>query len=1028
MRSVLRLVVNNPIATVLMVVFMILAGTYSAGNMPVDLFPNLAIPVVNIITHYPGASPEDMERLVSRPIENEIRSITGVKRVASTAVQGISQITAEFSWGTTVRDARQLVQARLARLAGRLPAGVAPRLENIGTTLQEVCGYVIYGSGDLVTLRNIVRHDLTGRLMSVEGVSSVEVLGGDRRAFYVEIKPAELIRLHLTVDDVVTILKSHNLSAVTGYLDQSGREYLIRGDARLRTLADIRSLPVRNDGKAPVLLGAVAKIFEGQAPRHYVVHGDAASAVAIIVRKQPGASTIRVVRGVDDALTRLVKLLPPPTRIKKFYDQSEIIKESRDEIMQDLIIGALLAVLVLYFFLGSLRPTLIVALTIPITLLATVAIMKWLDMSLNVITMTALALAIGMIVDDAIVVAENIFRHARLTPKVDEASIAGTLEIAGPDASGTFTTVAAFFPLILMTGLASLFMRPFGLTVSAALLISLLLSLTLVPTLFSRMKDLSAGRNHFLGARLLARLDAVLQVTLKFSFRHKWLVLSLAILSLGAAGFTAFQGKVSFLPPIDEGAILAEYTMPPGTSLVESNRIGNLVERIALANPDVACVYRRTGSPGQGYQIEGVNKGELLIKLKGKGQRHSSVEKIIAALKKPYSTLSGVVFIYHQPTQEKIDESFSGLPALFGVTIYGTDMDTLISLAGRVETVLSKEPGISNIVNNTKVRIPQLEVRINYPSLAQYGVKVETILSTLESARFGVEATRIIRQKEDVAVLVKLDVGTPFDIERIKQLPIGTVQGNWLPLERVARVNISHAPAAITRLNGQRQITLLAEVEGNIPSVVKSLRRRFQSLGFPQGYSIDFTGQYHVLIETAIEMAFAVLAALVLIYLIMALQFGSWLQPLIILVTVPLALVGALIGLFLTRQGVDVSVAMGTVTLLGIAVNNAIVLIDFANKELSIGKKITAALLSAASVRLRPILLTTLTTIAALLPAAIGTTVGSGIFQPFAITVISGLVSGVLATLIIIPTLAFAVQPHDRLKRETRELKNGNED
>ncbi|MBI5187218.1 MAG: efflux RND transporter permease subunit [Nitrospinae bacterium] len=1016
MRSVLRLVVSNPIATVLMVIFMALAGMYSAWHMPVDLFPNLDIPVVNIITHYPGASEEDMERLVSRPIEDEILTIPGVKRVASTSVQGISQVTAEFTWGTTILDATQLAQARLARLAGLLPAGASLRLENIGATLQEVCGYVIYGGGDMVTLRNIVRHDLAGRLMGVEGVSSVEVLGGDQRAFYVEIKPEVLIRLHLSVDNLVSVLKDHNISAVAGYLGQSGREYLIRGDARLKTLDDIRSLPVRNDGARPVLLGDIAKVFEGRAPRHYAVQGDAVPAVAMIVRKQPGASTIRVARGVENALTRLTDLLPRETRVKKFYDQSEIIKESQDVIMHDLVVGALLVVIVLYFFLGSVRPTLIVALTIPITFLATVAIMMWLGMGLNVITMTALTLAIGMIVDDAIVVAENIDRHAHLASEADEASIEGALEIAGPDASGTFTTVAAFLPFVLMTGIAALFIRPFGLTISAALIVSLLLSLTLVPTLFSRMKGLSSSRNDFPGARLLKRLDAALQATLRFSFRHKWFVLSLAALALGAAGLSAFLGKTSVLPPIDEGAILIEYVMPPGTSLNESDRIGDTLDRIALADSDVSCVYRRTGSPGNGYQIEGVNKGELLLKLKAKGERTRSTGQIIRALKESYSKLSGVVFLYHQPTQEKIDESLSGLPALFGITIYGADMDTLISLADRVETMLSKESGVSNVVNNTKVKVPQIDVRINYPSLAQYGVDAASVLSALKAARFGVEATRIIRQKEDVAVLVRMDADTPSDINSIKQLPIGTTRGDWLPLERIAEVSINHAPSAISRLNGQREITLLVEVEGNIPSMVKDLRRQFQSLELPEGYSIDFTGQYQALIETAIEMGFAVAASVVLIYLVMAMQFGSWLQPLIILMTVPLSLVGALAGLFLARQGIDISVGMGTVTLVGIAVNNAIVLMDFANRELASGKSVTDALLSAASVRLRPILLTTLTTIAALLPAAIGTTVGSKIFQPFAITVISGLVSGVLATLVIVPTLIAKAEVHDSKK------------
>ena len=333
MRTLLKIFVKNPLATLLIVIFMGLSGIYAARHMPVDLFPNLEIPVVNIITHYPGAAPVDMERLVTRPIEDEIRSIPGVKRVASTSAQGLAQVTAEFSWGTAVRDARQLVQSRLARLSGRLPVEAVPRLENIGTTLNEVCGYVIYGTNDPVTLRNRVRHDLVGRLMSIPGVSSVEVLGGDQRAFYLEVKPKSLIQLNLTAVDITTILQKHNIAAVTGYLDQSGKEYLIRGDARIKDLDDLKSLPLRQDGANSILLGDIAKIYTGTAPRHYVVHGDCRPAVAIIVRKQPGANTIKVVSGVDKALTELVQILPGNAHIKKFYDQSEIIKASRDEII-----------------------------------------------------------------------------------------------------------------------------------------------------------------------------------------------------------------------------------------------------------------------------------------------------------------------------------------------------------------------------------------------------------------------------------------------------------------------------------------------------------------------------------------------------------------------------------------------------------------------------------------------------------------------------------------------------------------------
>ncbi len=1010
MRSFLRLIINNPIATLLVVLLMAFSGLYSARHMPVDLFPNLDIPVVNIVTHYPGGSPENIEQLISRPIENEMRNILGVKRVASTSVQGISQVTVEFRWRTAVRDARGLVQSRLSILNSILPPNVIPRIENIGTTLQEVCGYIIYGGKDRIDLSNIIKHDLSGRLMSVSGVSSIDVIGGDQRAFYVRIKPEMLRQFHVSVDDIVSVLKEHNLSSVLGYLDKFGREYLIQGDAQIKTIEDIKSLPIKKNGTKSISLGSVARVVESKAPKHYVVHGDSVPAIALVVRKQPGANTIHVVKEVEQSMLKLKEILPAHVKIKKFYDQSEIIKESQNEIYHDLIIGIFLAVFVLYFFLGSIRPTLIVALTIPITFLATITVMRSFGLSFNIITMTALILAIGMIVDDAIIVTENIYRHKKQGLSSCEASIAGTAEIAVPDASGTFTTVAAFLPLIFVTGLAALFMRPFGLTISTALIISLVLSLTLVPTLFGRIKDVSAHKNDFLGARIIRRLDSMLQKILIFSFRHKRLFLSLAVLSLCLSGLTIFLGKISVLPPIDEGALLIEYVMPPGTALKESNRIGAILDKIALRNKSVSCVYRRTGSPENGYQIESVNKGELLIKLKPKTIRKESSEKIIQELKKAYSQLQGIVLLYHQPTQEKIDESLSGLPSVFGVTIYGSDMNTLVLLSNQVEEILAKESNVANIVNNTKIKVPQIDVHINYSQIAQYGVAATSILDTIKAERIGIEATHIIRQKEDIAVFVKMDTDTSMDIENIKQLPIMTSKGDLIPLDHVADINITHAPSAITRLNGQREITLLAEVDGSIPSVVKHLQKEFQSIALPKGYNIDFTGQYKVIIETVKEIIFAVLIAIVLIYFIMAMQFNSWVQPFVILAVIPMSLIGALVALFLTRQGVDVSVGMGIITLVGVAVNNAIVLLDFANKEVLSGKKRIEALLSAASVRLRPILLTTLTTIAALLPTAIGTTVGSKIFQPFAVTVIGGLVSGVVATLIIIPTLTALIQ------------------
>jgi CzcA family heavy metal efflux pump len=1004
MRRLLELVIANPIAVVLLVAIAVWGGVFALLRLPVGLFPGLDVPVVNVISHYPGAAAEDMELLTTRPIEDRLRTIPGIRRVSSKSTEGVSQVTAEFDWGTRLTNARQLVQAELSAVQADLPAGVRPRLENIGTTLQEVAGYVVYGGGSSIDLRTSVQIDLASRLMGVEGVSRVEVLGGDEPAVIVRLSPGTLIREHLTVGDVKAALAGHNQAVAAGFIDRGSREYLIRGDSRLQTIEDVEAVPVINDGIRSVFLRDIASVRSGPAPRHYQVQGNGVPAVAFIVSKQPAASTIAVVRGIDRQLAELKEFLPPGAQVRKFYDQADIVTEARDSLFHDLVAGAVLATAVLFFFMGTLRAALIVAATIPMALLASLALMQAFNQTLNVITLSALTLAVGMVVDDAIVVAENIVRHLQAGEDRQTAGLIGAAEIAGPDASGTFTTVAAFAPLLFVSGIAGLFIRPFGLVVSVALLASLAVSLTFVPMMFGRFGS-GSGRPA-IGSRLLAGLGQTLQQVLRAAFAHRGTAVLLGMLMLGLAGLAARLGPVSVLPPIDEGAILIEYIMPPGTALQESGRIGAILEREALSQGDVDTVYRRTGSPARGFQIEGVNRGELTIKLTPRSARKRTLGQIMASLRRAYSKLPGVVFLYHQPTQERMDESLSGLPAMFGVTIFGTDMNKLVSLAARIEKLMAEDPALANIVNNTKITSPQIIVRPVPVELARCGLSPGDLFDTIQAWRFGSRATTIVRQRHQVLVLVKVESPPGATLQSLEELAVATPSGQSTPLRRVADIRTAHLPAAVTRLNGRREVTILAEVNGSIPAAVGRLQQRFASVHLPSGYNIAFTGQYQVMERTVRDFLLVGLAAVVLIYLIMAMQFRSWLQPLIILVTIPVALVGAIVLLAITRVGLDVSVGMGSLTLIGIAVNNAIVLLDYANRQAAAGREMTAALRSAAAVRLRPILMTAAVTIFALLPVAVNPAVGSRIFQPFAVTVIGGLLSSTAATLILVPILA----------------------
>ncbi len=1003
MRKILQLLITNTTLVVLLVAAILWGGIYALLHLPVGLFPGLDVPVVNVITHYPGAASGDMELLITRPIEDGIRSIPGVQRVSSTSVEGTSQITAEFAWGTRLLDARQQVQAGLSSVQANLPSGVTPRLENIGTTLQEVAGYVAYGPGDPASLRTAVQVDLAGRLMAVEGVSRVSVLGGEEPAYVVHIDPAVLAREQHSLKEVADSLSRFNQVAAANFIDRGSRECLIRGDSRLQSVEDVLSVPVVENGDNSIFVRDIATVEKGWAARHYSLHGNGVPAVSFAVFKQPDASTIRVVRGIDRVLDEAGEILPAGTRVRKYYDQSDIIVEARNSLVKDMLIGAVLATAVLFFFMGTFRATLVVVATIPLALLATLAMMQVLGQTLNVVTLSALTLAVGMVVDDAIVVAENVVRHLQSSGDRKTASLAGAAEIAGPDASGTFTTVAAFAPLLLLGGIAGLFVRPFGVVVSTALVASLVVSLSFVPMLFGRFGR--TGNRQAPGARFLARIDDGLQKVLQSAFHHRGLVATGGVATLGLGILAGWLGPINVLPPIDEGALLIEYVMPPGTSLKESNRVGDILERIAMDQSDIETVRRRTGSPATGYQIEGVNRGELVMKLVPRSRRKHTVDEIFEELRKPYGKIPGVAFLYHQPTQEKMDESLSGLPAMFGVTLFGPDMGQLVELAAQVESVMAKDRSLKNIVNNTKIKSPQIVVRPIPAELARYGLSPDDVFASIQASRNGILATTILRERQEVQVLVKDAISSSGTVDSLRGLVIATPSGQTVPLERVADVQVTHMPAAVTRLNGERELTVLAEVTGSIPAAVKRLRRQFTSISLPDGYSIDFTGQYQVLQRTVTDFILVGLAAVLLIYLILSMQFGSFLQPLLILFTIPVALVGSIVLLAVMRVGLDVSVGMGVLTLIGIAVNNAILLLDYTNRKVRSGRDLSGALLESVSIRLRPILMTALTTVFALLPVAVNPSVGSRIFQPFAVTVIGGLITSTVATLLVIPAL-----------------------
>jgi CzcA family heavy metal efflux pump len=997
--------IKRPVYAVLLIFLLLAGGFYALQKLSVSLLPGLNYPLLNLVTQYPGTSPENMELLVTRPIELEMQGIRGIRRTYSISTMGISQVTVEFSSGFDQLSARQLVSAALSRISANLPPNVHPVIDNLGSRLDQIIGYTFTNLQIPQTkLRQLVEYQLAPALHTIHGISRIQVLGGQKESFTVEPNLQKLMQFNLSVADIQAILQTSNLNVSGYYLTGFYHDIPILGKGQIEKIEDVENLYVKDGGNGiPVLLKDVATVRLDYLPEHYSISSDQTPAVALIIQKQPNFSTIQVAREVNSKIMALRKLLPEGTEYHKFYDQSEVINESIGGIEIEIIIGAILAILVLHYFLRRWKSTWIVAITIPLSLFFALIAMYFSGFSLNMMTLAALTLAVGMVVDDSIIIMENIERMEESGLSLDTAVIDGIGEIAGPDISGTVTTIAVFLPLLFLTGFVGQIVIPFGATISYTLLGSLGLSLAVVPIL---MHWKGPSRRKAKEPRTLQRFQAFNDRILNFAVSHKVIIfISIFILLVASVIGLGLKNPINFIPQVDEGAILIEYHLPPGTSLAESKKIARICSQIIRSNPDVSTVYLKIGSPENTYFVEDVNVGEFMIKLKPRSQRSQNINTLMEKFRRQLNPIPGVTFFYHLPTQEKIDESFSGLPAFFGVTITGPSLDSLISISTRVEKAASATPGLSNIVNNAHFQVPQILVVPRREQLAAYHLTVNQVMQQMQAAFRGEVISYFIKNQIPIALFLRLDRQQRYNIEALQNYPILTGPGKVVLLKQLCSISYQNISPTITHLNGQREVTLTSDISGNIFGVVKILRDRISRLKLPAGYFVEIRGEYQSLIQSLVSFFWVIGFAIVLVYIVLYLQFHSFWQPFVILFKIPMDFTGAFIALLITRQSLNISVGIAFLTLIGISVNNAIVLLDFTNRNRKKGMKRLAAIRNAVHIRTRPILMTGLTTIFALIPAAIGGGVGSKFYQPFAIALIGGLVFGVMFSLNVIPAL-----------------------
>jgi CzcA family heavy metal efflux pump len=1010
-------IIQRPILVWSLALVLVAGGLLAYRTMPVDILPDLNYPLVNVITQIPGTSPEDVELLVTRPIENALKGSPNLVRLSSNTIPGMSRITAAFSWETDALAARQVVSTRLAQVQATLPAGIVPHLESLGTSLMEVAGYRVAGAQDPMVLEDWVRYSLAPALRSIQGVANILVMGGGERAYRVEADPVRLAAVGLTLLDLQEALSMSQAVETGGSVNEFGRSWAIQLDGGVKSPEDLAGIVVgRHQNDEPVHLADVASVMEAPLPQAYVTSADGRPAVLFTVSKQPGASTLDVCRGVYDSIQGRRDSFPQGVMVEPYYQQSDILAAVFRSLWDNLWQGGLMTALALVLVLGRGRVTVLLLMALPLSILFAFIWMTRLNLGLNLMALAALVVVIGMIVDDAVIVVENVIRHAELGKEPLSAVMEGTREIVGPDVTGTLTTVAALGPLVLLAGLAGHFAAPFSWTFTAVLTGSLLFSLTIVPVGMSRL----LARRHQATAdrgpvRVLRLLGAWNDYVLTWLLRHRRITLAGLCIMFLASGALLATNPVRGIPDLDERTFLVSTILPPGTALPESDRVSRELEKHFLEVRHVIHTTRRTGSPESSYLTEGPNHSEIVVALDKEGSAEDQREHVRTQLSAILDHVPGMVYRINEPTIEKIDESLAGTPAIFGITLVGPDTDELLDAAGKIERAAARVTGISNLVNNTKIPTDGLHLDVDRKAAARFGLTPASIVGQLSAALGGTIVTQTVVGERVIPVFLRAQGDSRHHPEDIL---LRTSEGAVIPAGQVVTIRRIQAPPAIEHFAGARSLTMPAEIEGNPFSVMADLRNAIEQIDLPKDVQVTFSGQLPAMIDSGIQLSVILLASIVIIFALMAVQFRSLLDPFVVLLKVPIDLMGGALALWATGRPLDITVLLGVVTLAGVSVNNGIVLVDFIRRRREQGLGIRESIRDAIHVRFRPILLTGLTTVFALAPAALGWGRGPAILAPLGTFITGGLLVGMLMTINVLPVLYVSL---DRFRRRPIE-------
>jgi len=996
--------------TVLLVALASIWGIFSYSKMSKDIYPDLNAPLVNIITENPGMAAEDVERLITFPLESLLNGAPLVTRVRSESATGDSVVTAEFDWGTDIYLARQIIASKLELIAGRLPQGTtAPMLGPVSSRMGEIFEFAVVSEKmDPMELRSIADWTIRYRLQGVPGVSFVINMGGFIKQFQVFLKPEMLKNYDITINEVQEAIEKSNRNFSGGIIFKGAQEYLIKGKGRIETLDHIKNTVITSNNNVPVYVRDVAEVKVGRKFRRDSSSHNGREAVNVTVEKQYGGDTLTAIDNIKATLNDITQDLPESVQIKQYYDQSKLIHSSINHVEITMLEGIILIILVMLLFMWHLRSSFIASLTIPFSILIALVIMRIFNINLTVMSIGGLAIGIGKVANGSIIMVENIYRvlseKKGLKPTIELTSEAAR-DVGKHLFSANIIIILVFLPLMTLRGIEGAMFKPTAFAVVAALFGSLIVNLTLQPVLSSFFLTEKFIREHknpvtdFLSNKYHRILSGALE-------HKKAILIFFLILIIGAGISYSFLGK-EFVPPLDEGALMASTVMLPETSLKESIKMGQRVEQMFLSFPEVISVTRTTGSAEGSEHLHPVNHSHFNIELLPSDKRKRGFEELTEAMRIELDKLPGVAYIFEQPIANKLAEMLTGTEGQLSVKLFGYDLSVLNDTIEDIHNILSGINGVADLQVEQTAGIPQLVISLDRDRLARFGIPVGDVADIIETALNGIEVTDVYEKDRITSLLIRLPEKYRSDEEAIKNLLIDAPNGERIPLSQLADITKDEGPQTIFRENLMRRKIVLCNVVGrDINGFVEEARVKIEKeIEMPPGYYFTFGGQFESQQRAMKHLTVLMGAVILIIFVILFSSFGSMRQALLIILNIPTTLIGGILALLVTGLTLNVSSTIGLIALFGICVQNDVILVAKINDFRRSGMALREAVIKGAMTKFRPIFMTDMVMIVAVLPMALITSSGSELHRPLAVVYVGGFFFAILLRLIVVPVL-----------------------